>query len=63
MMSSRSSPCLGGVGHPTTLSLTNERHQDYKDFIRSLGWPLGDGSKWARDEAMKELQRVWPKYS
>ena len=40
------------------VSLTNERDQDYKDFIGSLGWPLGDGSKLTRDEAIKELQTV-----
>jgi hypothetical protein len=44
------------------MSLANKRDQEYKDFVRSLGWPPGDGSKWARDEAMKELQRVWPEY-
>lgn len=44
------------------IPLTRDHHQKYKDFVRSLGWPLGDGSKWTRDEAMKELQRVWPEY-
>jgi hypothetical protein len=56
-------PVPGWSGPPdNVMSLTNEHHQDYKDFVKSLGWPLGDGSKWARDQAMKELQRVWPEY-
>lgn len=42
------------------VSLTDDRHQKYKDFVKSLGWPVQDGSKWTRDDAMKELQRVWP---
>jgi hypothetical protein len=43
--------------------LTKDRHQGYKDFVRSLGWPVVDGSGWKRDEAMKELQRVYPDYA
>jgi len=56
-------PVTGLTGGPdNVIPLINEKHQDYKNFVRSLGWPLGDGSGWKRDEAMKELQRVWPRY-
>ena len=44
------------------ISLARDGHEKYKEFVKSLGWPPGEGSKWKRDEAMKELQRVWPEY-
>jgi hypothetical protein len=50
----------GGPDH--VVPMTEDRHQGYKDFIKSLGWPLADGSEWKRDEAMKELQRVYRNY-
>jgi hypothetical protein len=56
-------PVIGTTGGPDkVIPLTNDSHQGYKDFVKSLGWPLLDGSGWKRDEAMKELQRVYPKY-
>jgi hypothetical protein len=57
-------PVPGMTGGPDhVIPLTDASHQSYKDFFRSLGWPLGDGSQWKRDEAMKELQRVYPDYN
>jgi hypothetical protein len=57
-------PVPGMTGGPDhVIPLTDASHQSYKDFVRSLGWPLGDGSQWKRDEAMKELQRVYPDYN
>jgi hypothetical protein len=56
-------PVPGLTGGPDqVIFLTEDRHQGYKDFVKSLGWPLADGSEWKRDEAMKELQRVCPSY-
>lgn len=40
----------------------NDRHRDFKEVIRSLGWPPRDGSGWNREQGMKEVERRAPDY-
>lgn len=49
-----------GIDMPAHVySLTHDRYGGFKEVVRSLGWPPGDGSKWNRQEGMKEVERVW----
>jgi hypothetical protein len=42
--------------------LNNDRHQDFKDAIKALGWPPRDGGEWDREKGMAEVERRGPEY-
>ena len=52
----------GSFDVPAQVWPLNDRHQDFKDDIKSLEWPPGSGIEWDRAKGMAEVERRGPEY-